>query len=72
MIRCTHCQKRFVVDHKQLTFYSQQELSKWNDIISLLIERKSTKNIAIETGIDESTCFRMRRKILDNVIGSNK
>lgn len=31
MLRCKECGKRFVIDHGQLTFYSHQDQSKWNE-----------------------------------------
>lgn len=31
MLRCKECGKRFVVDRGQLTFYSHQDQSKWNE-----------------------------------------
>lgn len=31
MLRCKECGKRFVVDRGQLTFYSYQDQSKWNE-----------------------------------------
>lgn len=31
MLRCKECGKRFVIDHDQLTFYSHQDQSKWNE-----------------------------------------
>ena len=33
MYRCKHCNKRFVVDHGQLTYYSHQSEQKWNQLI---------------------------------------
>ncbi|MEE0465599.1 transposase, partial [Holdemanella sp.] len=33
MLRCKECGKRFVVDRGQLTFYSHQDQSKWNELI---------------------------------------
>ena len=31
MLKCNACNKRFVCDHGQLTFYSHQSQAKWND-----------------------------------------
>ena len=33
MLKCSSCHKRFVCDHGQLTYYSHQPQSKWNDLI---------------------------------------
>ena len=33
MYRCKHCNKCFVVDHGQLTYYSYQSEQKWNQLI---------------------------------------
>lgn len=33
MIRCPACRKRIVVDHGQLTYYSHQDQSKWDELI---------------------------------------
>ena len=33
MLRCKECGKRFVIDRGQLTFYSHQDQSKWNELI---------------------------------------
>lgn len=64
MLRCKTCNKRFVVDFGQLTFYSHQEQSKWNDLI---IDTKlgcSLKETAAKLNVNEMTVFRMRHKYL--------
>ena len=51
LIRCKCCNKRFVFDHGQLTFYSHQSSSKWNDFIALTIKGESIINTAIAIGV---------------------
>ena len=46
MLRCTECNKRFVVDSGQLTFYSHQDQAKWNDLIIDTEEGSSLKSTA--------------------------
>ena len=33
MLRCHECNKRFVIDHGELTYYSHQSQAKWDDLI---------------------------------------
>ena len=33
MVRCNHCNKRFVDDHGQLTYYSHQDSAKWDQLV---------------------------------------
>lgn len=64
MLRCTECNKRFVVDSGQLTFYSHQDQAKWNDLIIDTEEDSSLKSTAAKLNINEMTVFRMRHKYL--------
>ena len=65
MIRCKCCEKKFVVDHGQLTFHSHQKLSKWNDFIILTTKGESIKDTAVAIDVSKSTCFRMRHKLMN-------
>lgn len=64
MFRCLECNKRFVVDHGQLTYYSHQSQDKWNDLIIDTIAGKSLLSTAAKLDVDEKTVFRMRHKFL--------
>lgn len=64
MFRCLECNKRFVVDHGQLTYYSHQSQYKWNDLIIDTIAGKSLLSTAAKLDVDEKTVFRMRHKFL--------
>lgn len=33
MLRCCECNKRFVIDHGQLTYSTHQSQAVWNDFI---------------------------------------
>lgn len=46
MLRCKSCGKRFVVDRGQLTFYSHQDQSKWNELILDTLNGVSLKETA--------------------------
>ena len=64
MYRCKHCNKRFVVDHGQLTYYSHQSEQKWNQLIDDTVAGHSLKSSADHISVCEETAFRMRHKLL--------
>lgn len=64
MLKCTSCHKRFVCDHGQLTYYSHQPQSKWNDLIIETQKGNSLLHTAAKINVHESTVFRMRHKYL--------
>lgn len=64
MLQCKSCNARFVIDHGQLTYYSHQPQSKWNDLIIDTKNGVSIKHTAAEINVHESTAFRMRHKLL--------
>lgn len=64
MFRCLECNKRFVVDHGQLTFYSHQDPAKWNDLIVDTINGNSLISTAVKINVSNKTVFRMRHKFL--------
>ena len=64
MLKCNACNKRFVCDHGQLTFYSHQSQAKWNDLIIQTQNGNSILKTAAKINVNESTAFRMRHKYL--------
>lgn len=64
MLKCNACNKRFVCDHGQLTFYSHQSQAKWNDLIIETQNGNSILKTAAKINVNESTAFRMRNKYL--------
>lgn len=50
-------QKRFVVDHGQLTFYSHQDQSKWNKLILDTLNGVSLKETAAKINVNERNVF---------------
>lgn len=64
MLKCNSCNKRFVCDHGQLTYYSHQSQAKWNDLIIETQNGNSLLKTAAKIDVHESTVFRMRHKYL--------
>lgn len=64
MLRCKECNKRFVEDSGQLTFYSHQELSKWKILLEDTLNRVGLRKTAAKIGVHFVTVFRMRHKFL--------
>ena len=64
MLRCKECGKRFVVDRGQLTFYSHQDQSKWNELILDTLNGVSLKETAAKINVNERNVFNMRHKLL--------
>ncbi len=60
MLRCKECGKRFVVDCGQLTFYSHQDQSKWNELILDTLNGVSLKKPAAKINVNERNVFNMR------------
>lgn len=67
MLRCSDCKHRFVIDRGQLTYYSHQDQSVWNDLTKDTMEGKSLKETAAKINVSESTAFRMRHKLLHSM-----
>lgn len=65
MLRCQDCNKRFVEDTAQLTFYSHQELSKWRIVLKDTLNRVGLRKTAAKIGAHYVTIFRMRHKFLN-------
>ena len=64
MLRCKECGKRFVIDRGQLTFYSHQNQSKWNELILDTLNGVSLKETAAKINVNERNVFNMRHKLL--------
>ena len=65
MLRCKSCGKRFVVDRGQLTFYSHQDQSKWNELILDTLNGVSLKETVAKINVNErNNVFNMRHKLL--------
>lgn len=56
--------KCFVVDRGQLTFYSHQEQSKWNELILDTLNGVFLKETAVKIKVNERNVFNMRHKLL--------
>ena len=64
LYKCSECHKRFTKNNGQLTWYSQQDSSKWNALIKATNAGASLKETAAELDVSEYTAFRMRHKYL--------
>ena len=64
MLRCCVCNKRFTVDHGQLTHYSHQDESKWDQLIVDTFSQVSIEQTAAKLDISTYTVWRMRMKLL--------
>ena len=64
MYRYTSCNKRFVADTGQLTFYSHQSLSKWEIVLEDALNGLSLRKTAVKIRVHYVTVFRMRHKLL--------
>ena len=63
MLRCKECGKRFVVERGQLTFYTHQDQSKWNELILDTLNGVFLKEIASIINVSERNVFIMRHKL---------
>ena len=54
----------FVVDRGQLTFYSHQDLSKWNELILDTLNGASLKDTVAKINVNERNVFNMCHKLL--------
>lgn len=64
MVRCHDCNKRTVIDYGQLTYYSHQDSSKWDQLIEDTFTQVSIENTAGKLNISTYTVWRMRMKLL--------
>ena len=65
MLLCHSCNHRTVVDYGQLTYYSQQDRSKWNQLIKDTFQQGPIQKTAESLGISTYTVWRMRMKLLN-------
>lgn len=65
MLRCRECNRRFVEDHGQLTYYSHSDVSVWNRLIEDTIKGESLAYTAGDINMHTVSVFRMRHKFLD-------
>ena len=63
MLRCKECGKSFFVERGQLTFYSHQDQSKWNELILDTLNGVFLKEIASIINVSERNVFIMRHKL---------
>ena len=52
-----HAENVFVVDRGQLTFYSHQDQSKWNELILDTLNGVSLKETGAKINVNEQQCF---------------
>ena len=64
MYRCKECGKRFVYDTGTFSFYSHQNRDQWALFIQMTFEKDSLKRCAKALGINTSTAFCMRHKLM--------
>lgn len=64
MFRCKEYGKCFVVDRGQLTFYSHQDQSKWNELILDALNGVTLKETAVKINVNECNVFNMCYKLL--------
>jgi transposase-like protein len=64
MVRCDNCGRRTVVDSEQLTYYSHQDRSKWDQLIEDTFSQVPLVETAARLNIHPSTAWRMRHKLL--------
>lgn len=64
MLLCHSCNHRTVVDYGQLTYYSQQDRSKWDQLIKDTLQQVPVHTTAQNLGISTYTVWRMRMKFL--------
>lgn len=64
MVRCHKCGKRIVVDHGQLTYYSHQDQSKWDQLIEDTFTLVPEMETAAKLDVSPYTAWRMRMKLL--------
>lgn len=67
MLRCHECNKRFVIDHGELTYYSHQSQAKWDYLILETQNGNTMKETAVKINVHETTAFRMRHKYLHSL-----
>lgn len=64
MVRCSECRARTVVDYGQLTYYSYQDQSKWDQLVEDTFSQVSKMDTAAKLNVSPKTAWRMRMKLL--------
>lgn len=64
MVKCSCCHKRFTYDNGQLTHYSHQDESKWDQLIVDTFSQVPVEKSAANMNISTYTVWRMRMKLL--------
>ena len=64
MLKCPVCNKRFVVDHGQLTYYSHQSEDKWDQLIEDTFSQVPLKITVEKLYVNVCTVWSMRMKLL--------
>ncbi len=55
------------MDRDQITFYSHQDQSKWNELMLDTLNGVSLKGMAAKSNVNERNAFNMRNKVLDSL-----
>lgn len=64
MIRCSACHHRITIDYGQLTHYSHQNQSQWNQLIEDTDQMHTIDETAEKLGVSRMTVSRMRNRLL--------
>lgn len=64
MIRCCKCGRRTVIDYGQLTYYSHQDQSKWDQLIADVFSQVPEEVTAAKLDVCPQTAWNMRMKLL--------
>lgn len=64
---CNDCKKTFTITNDTILFSSKKDLSVWKKYIHCMIEKYSLRKTAEICGINLSTAFNWRHKILDTL-----
>ena len=64
MLKCRCCHKCFTYDNGQLTHYSHQDESKWDQLIVDIFSQVPIEKSAANMNISTYTVWRMRMKLL--------
>ena len=64
MLLYKECKKRFTIDYGQLTHYSHQTQTAWNDFIIDTFHDNLLTHTTVKINISESTTLRMRHMFL--------
>jgi transposase-like protein len=68
MLRCGDCNKRFVEDREQLTFYSHEDLSQWKILLEDTFNKIGVRQTAAKIDVHYVTAFRMRHKFFQYLV----